>query len=160
MNPEYHIHQFNADHEPRSPALLTRVQRLGAQLKGQDPQTYYEQNPESVVAERLVNTCKSGSLYFVVYSVRELIVGMATLVHVYKTTGFEGHIEDVVIDENYRSLGLGNDLTQHLIARARELKMTSISLTSNPDNPKRAEAIKLYQKLGFVERQGLMRLKL
>lgn len=160
MNPEYHIHQFNAHTDRYSPALLMRVQRLGAQLTGQDPHTYIEQNPEEIVAKRLSKLYETGSLYFVIYTVRELIVGMATLIHVYKTTGFEGHIEDVVVDKNYQRLGLGADLMQHLISRAHALEMTSVSLTSNPDNPERAAAIELYKKLGFEPANGLMRLKL
>lgn len=60
-----------------------------------------------------------------------------------------GFIGDVVVDKGYRGLGLGEKLTSALIEMAKGLNIVHISLTSNPNNPKRAAAIKLYEKLGF-----------
>lgn len=81
------------------------------------------------------------------------IVGMASLKAV-ETKMFSqnyetGFIGDVVVDANYRRQGLAEKLMITLIEMAKGLDIAHISLTSNPNNPKRAAAIKLYEKLGF-----------
>jgi len=81
------------------------------------------------------------------------MVGMASL-KVVETRMFTqdydaGFIGDVVVDKKYRGLGLGEKLITTLVEMAKGLKVTHINLTSNPNNPERASAIKLYEKLGF-----------
>lgn len=81
------------------------------------------------------------------------IVGMASLKAV-ETRMFSqnyetGFIGDVVVDANYRRQGLAEKLMTTLIEMAKGLNVAHISLTSNPNNPKRAAAIQLYEKLGF-----------
>lgn len=78
----------------------------------------------------------------------DTIVGMATLAVVVIPEGERAQIEDVVVDEKYRRQGLGKQLSEKLIARARERKIGSISLSSRAD---REAANKLYQKLGFEQ---------
>ena len=74
------------------------------------------------------------------------IVGMATL-GVFRTpSGLHAHIEDVVVDHDFRGQGCGEALVRHLLQTARELGLEGVSLTCNPQ---RAAANKLYQKLGF-----------
>lgn len=81
------------------------------------------------------------------------IVGMASLKAVETrmfTQNYEtGFIGDVVVDSNYRRQGIAEKLVIALIDLAKGLKITHISLTSNPNNPERSSAIKLYEKLGF-----------
>src|SRR3990167_3831585 len=50
----------------------------------------------------------------------ETIVGMATLAVVVIPEGERAQIEDVVVDGKYRGQGLGKQLSEKLIARARE----------------------------------------
>lgn len=78
----------------------------------------------------------------------ERIIGMATLAVVVIPEGERAQIEDVVVHEKYRGKGLGKQLSEKLIARARERKIGSISLSSRAD---REAANKLYQKLGFEQ---------
>ncbi len=87
----------------------------------------------------------------------ERLIGFATLVPINKITGFQGHIEDVVVDAAYRGQGFGRILIEQLLEKAASLQMSSVSLTSDPSNPKRAAARELYAKLGFIERQGLFK---
>lgn len=81
------------------------------------------------------------------------LVGMASLKVVDTrmfTQNYEsGFIGDVVVDENYRGLGIAKKLMETLIDMAKGLELVHLSLTSNPNNPKRTAAIKLYEKLGF-----------
>ena len=77
------------------------------------------------------------------------IVGILTLVLVDIPTGMLAKIEDVVVDKTARGRGIGEAITLAAIQRAKELGITKIDLTSNP---KREEANRLYQRLGFKQR--------
>lgn len=77
------------------------------------------------------------------------IIGMGTLAPVYKPIGLTGWIEDVVVDEQHQRQGIGRTISQKLIDKAKELKMAKIDLTSQPY---REAANKLYQSLGFKQR--------
>lgn len=86
------------------------------------------------------------------------IIGKALLLHSKKFMFFVGHIDDVVVHENFRGKGLGKMLTDAMIKKGKELGMRHIELTSNP---KRLAAINLYQKAGFKKREtNVFRLKL
>lgn len=80
------------------------------------------------------------------------IIGVALLFIERKFTGLCGHIEDVVVGKSYRGEGHGRSMMEELIAKARELDLEYLELTSNRRNPRRRRAIKLYPKLGFVKR--------
>ena len=82
------------------------------------------------------------------------IVGMATLIEKRQLVGFSGFIEDVVVDEAYRSHGVAEHLNLFLIEIAKMLGMQHLELTSNP---KRIAAHKLYDKLGYVDRDTRVR---
>ncbi len=77
------------------------------------------------------------------------VVGMATMFIHRKLYSADGFIEDVVMDEAYRGQGIAKKLMARLIGLARQQKLEKIDLTSNPNNPDRAEAIGMYLKLGF-----------
>lgn len=76
-------------------------------------------------------------------------VGMLTLVVFSIPTGLRAWIEDVVVDEDVRGLGVGEALTIAAIDEARGRGVRSIDLTSRPS---REAANALYQKLGFERR--------
>lgn len=88
------------------------------------------------------------NLYCYVVEVdRRVVVGFAVLtLRFVPTKGYVGVIEDVVIDENYRQMGLGTKLIKKLLDKGKTLKVFAVELTSNP---KRESARRLYQKLGF-----------
>jgi L-amino acid N-acyltransferase YncA len=79
---------------------------------------------------------------------------------VYLAPGYEGKgigrelmerlIEDVVVDEKYRGQGLSKQLVTHAVRFVKEQGIPLIMLTSNPT---RIAANKLYQKLGFEQKQ-------
>src|SRR3989344_653553 len=74
------------------------------------------------------------------------IIGMATLALIVKPGGITAQLEDVVVDEAARGKGLGRQLCEKAIERAKANGAHSIHLTSRPA---RVAANKLYQKLGF-----------
>ena len=74
------------------------------------------------------------------------IVGMATLVVTTVLSGITGHVEDVVVDTEFRGRGIGERLMHELMAQARAKGADAIALTSHPS---RVAANRLYQRLGF-----------
>ena len=78
------------------------------------------------------------------------IVGTATLATFRTPTGVHGWIEDVVVDQNFRSKGIGKALTEVCLQKAREMGLREVNLSSNPS---RAAANKLYQSMGFTRRE-------
>lgn len=77
------------------------------------------------------------------------VLGTATLVTFLIPTGRRAWIEDVVVDDAARGLGVGGALTQAMVDRAEELGCTTVDLTSRPT---REAANRLYQREGFVVR--------
>jgi ribosomal protein S18 acetylase RimI-like enzyme len=78
------------------------------------------------------------------------IVGSMTLVVFRIPTGVRAWIEDVVVDEAVRGTGAGEALNRAAIDLAYSLGARTIDLTSRPS---RVAANRLYQKLGFEERE-------
>jgi ribosomal protein S18 acetylase RimI-like enzyme len=79
-----------------------------------------------------------------------VVVGTLTLVIFPIPTGVRAWIEDVVVDENARGLGIGEALTTAAVNEARGRGVRSIDLTSRPS---REVANALYRKLGFERRE-------
>ena len=78
------------------------------------------------------------------------IAGMAT-VGIYRSpSGSKAWIEDVVVDEAYRGMGLGRLLTRHVIDFAKSQQADLLMLTSSP---KRITANNLYQSIGFEQKE-------
>ncbi len=78
------------------------------------------------------------------------IVGTLTLVIFRIPMGLRAWIEDVVVDEDVRGLGIGEALTIAAVEEARSRGARTIELTSRPS---REAANALYQKLGFERRE-------
>ncbi len=78
------------------------------------------------------------------------IIGSLTLVFFQIPTGHRCRIEDVVVDENWRSKGIGASLISHALSLAKSKGYFRIELTSRPT---RWEANRLYKRLGFELRE-------
>lgn len=74
------------------------------------------------------------------------IIGMGGLAIIIAPAHQTGRIEDMVVHGDYRGQGLGRKIAKALIARARQLKLGRIDLTSHRH---RVAANKLYLSLGF-----------
>jgi phosphinothricin acetyltransferase len=78
------------------------------------------------------------------------IVGVGTLYVIQKIGKRAGHVEDVVVDSEYRGQGIGKKIMKALIATARTKNVSRIELTSGVD---RIVANALYEKMGFKLRK-------
>ncbi|MEU8662150.1 GNAT family N-acetyltransferase [Actinoplanes philippinensis] len=79
------------------------------------------------------------------------IVGTLTLVTFPIPTGLRAWIEDVVVDEQARGLGVGAALTTEAVRLARTAGARTVDLTSRPA---REAANRLYERLGFEIRDS------
>lgn len=78
------------------------------------------------------------------------LVGMCTLVTFSIPTGVRCWIEDVVVDSEARGAGIGAELVNEAIARAKNAGARSVDLTTRPS---RVDANRLYERLGFSRRE-------
>jgi ribosomal protein S18 acetylase RimI-like enzyme len=60
--------------------------------------------------------------------------------------GWYGHIEDVLVDPDFRGRGLAEALIRHAVEAAREKNLTRVEVNALTTNQ---PARKLYEKLGF-----------
>ena len=97
--------------------------------------------------EVIVNS--DASLIFMAEENNE-ILGTLTLVFNKIPTGDKVWIEDVVVDKSARGKGVGIKLLEFAIGYVQSQGIKNINLTSSPD---RVAANKLYQKLGFIQRE-------
>jgi ribosomal protein S18 acetylase RimI-like enzyme len=81
------------------------------------------------------------------------IVGMLTLVTFRIPTGVRARIEDVVVDDAVRGRGTATALTQAALEIAAARGAHTVDLTSRPS---REAANRLYQHLGFEQRETMV----
>ena len=79
----------------------------------------------------------------------QAIVGLLTLAIFRIPTGVRAWIEDVVVDNQARGKGVGDALNRAALAEAERRGAKTVDLTSRPS---REAANRLYQRLGFKQR--------
>ena len=124
-----------------TPELISAFELLIPQLSSSNPP------PQSSELQEIVS---SDSSVLFVARVDGKIVGSLTLATFRIPTGLRAWIEDVVVDSSARGHGVGEALNQAALAEARARGAVTVDLTSRPS---REAANRLYQKLGFVQRE-------
>ena len=79
------------------------------------------------------------------------IAGILTLAIYRVPTGIRSIVEDVIVDEKFRRLGIAEALLKKAVEIARDSGAGNVSLSANPA---REAAHQLYQKLGFIRRDS------
>jgi len=123
-----------------TPELLDAVHRLVPQLSKSAP---------PILAEHLAEIVNGPATTLFVARVDGAIVGCLTLAVFRLPTGVRAWIEDVVVDDAARGHGAGEALNLAAIALADERGARTVDLSSRPS---REAANRLYQRLGFVQR--------
>ena len=124
-----------------TPELISAFELLIPQLSSSNPP------PQSSELQEIVS---SDSSVLFIARVDGKIVGSLTLATFRIPTGLRAWIEDVVVDSSARGHGVGEALNQAALAEARGRGAVTVDLTSRPS---REAANRLYQKLGFVQRE-------
>lgn len=118
--------------------LVDAMARLIPQLSARRPAPTREEL-EALARDQTLLVARDG----------EAIVGTLTLA-VYRALRVKAVIEDVVVDDSARGQGVGEALVREAIRRARELGVSTVTLTSRPA---REAANRLYRRLGFEQRE-------
>ena len=130
-------------------ATADDAEALADALVGLVPQLSKSNPPPSLDAVRAM-LAHEAITQFVARDETGTIVGVSTLATFPIPTGWRAWVEDVIVDEAVNGQGIGRQLTEAMLARARELGCTTVDLTSRPS---REAANALYKKAGFVERE-------
>jgi ribosomal protein S18 acetylase RimI-like enzyme len=141
MAGEVHIEEARAI----TASLVGAVARLAAQLSPSGPA------PTVADLEDIVGSPATRLLL-----AREetgAVVGMLTLALYRIPTSSCAWIEDVVVDEDSRGRGIGEQLTRHALALAKDAGADRVDLTSRPA---REAGNRLYQRIGFEVRETNM----
>lgn len=110
----------------------------------------FQSDVNHLTPEYLKEIIASPNSYLFFLYENENIAGMLT-VGIYLTpTGSKAWIEDVVVDDIHRGKGFGKLIVQHAIEFVKFSEIDSLMLTSNPA---RIAANKLYQSLGFEQKE-------
>lgn len=130
------------------PALVTA--RLVAEVNRLLPQLAPSAAP--VTADGLADVVRSSATRLLLARDADSheLIGMLTVVVVPLITSMSCRIEDVVVDSAHRGRGIGKTLIELAALVAREENAAWVELTSRPA---RADAIRLYERLGFVRRE-------
>ncbi len=121
--------------------LVATFTRLIPQLSSTSPP------PQRQALQEIVS---NGSSVLLLAEDGDLHLGVLTVGFIRIPTGLKAWIEDVVVDEAARGRGVGEALVSEAIEIARRRGAKSVELTSNP---KREAANRLYQRVGFVQRE-------
>lgn len=125
-----------------SQELVEAMTRLMPQLSSSHP---------APTEAQLVEIVNSPATVLFVASDESGIVGVLTLVVFRIPTGLRTRIEDVVVDRTVRGNRVGQRLSEAALGRARKLGAVSTDLTSRPS---RSAANRLYQRMGFEQRES------
>ena len=133
---------------------ITTVQKVDSELikalKYLIPQLTPEGQPiTKEVVEQIINPANESEL-LIATNKEGKIVGTLTLIAFNIPTGKKAFIEDVIVDESARGLGLGKGLMEKAITIAKEKKVNRIELSSRPV---RVPANELYLSMGFKIRE-------
>jgi len=121
--------------------LVDAFQRLIPQLSRSNP---------SPTREELDEIVRSAASHLLVARDGDgRIVGSLTLVLFRIPTAVRAWIEDVVVDETARGQGVGEAMNRYALDLARKAGARTVDLTSRPS---REAANRLYQRLGFKQR--------
>ncbi len=124
-----------------TPELVSAFEMLIPQLSSSNPPPSVNELQEIVSSE--------ASVLFIA-RVEGKIVGSLTLATFRIPTGLRAWIEDVVVDGSARGHGVGEALNKAALDEARTRGAVTVDLTSRPS---REAANRLYQRLGFVQRE-------
>jgi len=125
------------------------AEELAEALQGLVPQLSRSNPPPSLAAVRSMLGHEAVT-QFVARDDGGRIVGVSTLAVFPIPTARRAWVEDVIVDESVHGQGIGRELTEAMLDRARELGCATVDLTSRPS---REAANHLYEKVGFVQRE-------
>jgi len=94
---------------------------------------------------------KQNNCYVLCYMENSAIIGLAVMCTYKVISGYNGWVEDVIVDEKYRGKGIGKKLIGQLIKVGQDLNLTNLFLFTGKH---RTAANKLYTRIGFTKKNS------
>ncbi len=96
----------------------------------------------------VIDSLNSNHLIYVIEDNNQIIASGTLLIeHKFiHNCGKVGHIEDIIVDKNYRGYGLGKKMVNYLVDRSKEFNCYKVILNCNEFNQS------FYQKMGFTSK--------
>ena len=116
---------------------LTGLRHLVPQLYPERDRLSYDELFDLIESDKV-------SMVFAIY--HDEIVGVLTMVTLNILSGTRSWIEDVIVDDPVRGMGIGQALYEAALELADEKGSRTVNLISNPS---RESSNRLYQRLGF-----------
>jgi ribosomal protein S18 acetylase RimI-like enzyme len=133
---------FSSDLTPIINGLLAQLSPDARTLTDSETKTIIEDSSNRIIVAR----------------VDTKVVGMLTLVIANVLFAKKALLEEIVVDKNFQSKGIGKKLINEAITQARKEGAVHIDFTSNPA---RVNANKFYEHMGFQKRDtNVYRIKL
>ncbi|MDH4945303.1 GNAT family N-acetyltransferase [Sulfurimonas sp. C5] len=137
---------------------IKSLELLLKELFAQEKEFKYKKGLHAKAIEKILKKKKVGRIF--VYKIEDKIVGMVSLLYSYSTalSAKVGIVEDMIVQSDYRGIGVGSALLEHLIEYANKKGLKRLTLLTDADNEL---AQKMYGKFGFkhsemiVLRKGL-----
>ena len=123
-------------------AIMPLLEEMRHHLRSSEPST-------ATLRRRLAGLLRKRDAVFFLAGVDDVCVGLLQLrlrLTLWSSTGREAEIEDLIISDGFRRLGIGSQLVRHAVAEARKRGCGSIGLHTNTNN---RSAVALYRAAGF-----------
>jgi len=107
--------------------------------------------PNQNYVDAITNIIHDDNAELLVIESNENVIGVAQINYLHYLTyqgGLRAQIEGVRIHKKYQGKGLGKQLFQYLISRAKNKNCHLVQLTTDKSRP---DALKFYENLGFVQ---------
>ncbi|WP_304546442.1 GNAT family N-acetyltransferase [Sulfurimonas microaerophilic] len=129
---------------------LESLELLLKELFTQEKEFVYKKGLHKKALKKILENKKMGRIF--VYKIEDKIVGMVSILFSYSTAlgGKVGIIEDMIVESDYRGIGVGNALLEHLMYYVKKKRLKRVTLLSDADN---SIAHKLYKKYGMKHSQ-------
>lgn len=112
-------------------------------------------NKEEIPREKYESLIQQTPIFVV--EVDNIIIGTITVLletKIIHNLGIVAHIEDVVVDANHRSRGIGKQLLEFAVNYAKDAQCYKVILDCNDTN------VSFYEKCGFQKKGNMMRIDL
>lgn len=129
---------------------LDTLELLLKELFTQEKEFKFKKGLHKKALKKILKKKKTGRVF--VYKIEDKIVGMVSVLFSCSTAlgGKVGIIEDMVVLPDYRGIGVGNALLEHLMYYVKKKRLKRVTLLSDADN---SVAHKLYKKHGMKKSQ-------
>jgi ribosomal protein S18 acetylase RimI-like enzyme len=125
---------------------IQSLELLLKELFEQEKEFKYQKGLHTKALKKILKDKKLGRIF--VYKIEDKIVAMVSLLFSYSTAygAKVGTLEDMIVSREFRGIGVGNALLDHVMSYVKKKKLKRLTLLTDNDNK---VAHKMYKKFGM-----------